>query len=444
MNNQDIDIKNLQFISEDRGSFFSKTCREYRWKFVLDGIQRIISLYHSKIIGRRTIYLGNQQIWRHSKYTYNFQHSFQIEAHNISIIQNGYTYMLKIDGVPFNRLLNEQKLRRFNILKETFLEKEKEKMDKIKKNREIRRFRTFNRGSAGIPISRRNEVQSNIYKTNIYTSFRGLEKINNENENENENDIKTSSKNNDINNINNEPDIEPKEINLNQGQYYYYDEESSDDLSNRANDGGDSNKDEDEEEDNDDKTIQESFRPPEDDGIFNSGNQLDENDNEQNEIDEDDENNINNENNIDNKNNDENEDIKEEDKNNKKTSYNNINNEPLPINQNKIEENFKKIKIESKNNKNDINNNIFNINNDDNNNINKDNNNNINNDNNINNKNNIDLLGEEIYNSLRDKDYNNFDNNLNINYLISQQQKYSDYKSNNPSNPFEGDSINTN
>ncbi len=162
MNNQDIDIKNLQFISEDKGSFFSKTCREYRWKFVLDGIQRIISLYHSKIIGRRTIYLGKQQIYRHRKYTYNFQYSFPIEVHNISIIQNGYTYILKIDGIAFNRLLNEQKLRRFNILKETFLEKEKAKLDKIKKSREIRKFRTFNRGSAGIPISRRNEDQSNI------------------------------------------------------------------------------------------------------------------------------------------------------------------------------------------------------------------------------------------------------------------------------------------
>ena len=36
----------------------------------------------------------------------------------------------------------------------------------------------------------------------------------------------------------------------------------------------------------------------------------------------------------------------------------------------------------------------------------------------------IDLLGEEIYNSSRDKDKynnNNIDNNFNINYFISQQ-----------------------
>ena len=46
------------------------------------------------------------------------------------------------------------------------------------------------------------------------------------------------------------------------------------------------------------------------------------------------------------------------------------------------------------------------------------------NENNINNENHIDLLGEEIYNSSRDKDKynnNNIDNNFNINYFISQQ-----------------------
>ena len=130
---QDIDIKNLQFTSEDTGSFFSKTYTEYNWKFTLDGIQRSIKLNHSKILGRRTIYLGNQEICRYQKYTYNFQYSFPIEVHNISIAQNGETYTLKIDNIPFNRLLNEQKLQRFNIIKETFLEKEKSKKDKRKK-----------------------------------------------------------------------------------------------------------------------------------------------------------------------------------------------------------------------------------------------------------------------------------------------------------------------
>ncbi len=92
MDNQGIYIKNLQFTLEDTGSFFNKTYIEYKWKFIFDGIQRAISLYHSKILGRRTIYLGKQEICRYQRYTYNFQYSFPLETHTISIIQNDDTY----------------------------------------------------------------------------------------------------------------------------------------------------------------------------------------------------------------------------------------------------------------------------------------------------------------------------------------------------------------
>ena len=443
MENQELDIKNLQFTSEDTGSFFSKTYTEYNWKFILDGVHRSITLNHSKILGRRTIFLGNQEICRYQKYTYNFHYSFPIEVHTISITQSDDSYILKIDEIPFNRLLNEQKLRRFNIIKETFLEKERERKDKKKKEREIRKFRTFNRGSAGIPISRRTDDQRNKYNTSIYSSNR----YNEENLNiDNENSINTSSNRNDIinSNINNEEKKKENEIILNQEQYdYYYEDEMSEDLSNKAIDGGDSDRDEDEDEngneDNDeDKTIQESFRPPEDDDFYND---------EYEEEREDDEKNINNINNIEDKREDEEEDdIKEkEKKNNNIANYNNINNELQPIKSNKKESHLKKIKIKSKKNKflenkvkeNEKNNNDNIINEK----------NNIDNENNINNENNhFDLLGEEIYNSSRDKDLynNNVNNNLNINYLISQKEKhFNDYKSNNPSNPFEDDSINT-
>ena len=467
MNNQDIDIKNLQFTSEDTGSFFSKTYTEYNWKFTLDGIQRSITLYHSKILGRRTIYLGKQEICRYQRYTYNFKYSFPIDTHNISIIQSDDSYILRIDEVPFNRLLNEQKLRRFNIIKETFLEKEQMKKDKKKRDREIRKFRTFNK-NGGIPISLRTNNQRNIYRTNIYSSNREIE----ENLNiENENDINTSSKrnNNDvINNFENgEKGVEnenKKVIFLNPEQYdYYYDEEYSDDISNKAIDGGDSDKDEDEDdnEETDDKTIQESFRPPEDD-IFKTGNDYNDDDNDNdNEPEDFEENNIkNDDNNIDNnidKDKEENEEQKnevgEEDEKDEKdkgkqniNNYNKIINELQPIKSKKKEKHLKKIKIDSKKDKKKIKNKNNDINNIENN-INNDYNYNNNNDNNINNENNnIDLLGEEIYNSSRDKDlYNNVDNNLNINYLLSQgKQNYSDYKSNNPSNPFEDESIKTN
>ena len=426
MDNQDIDIKNLQFSSEDIGSFFSKSYTEYIWKFDLDGVKRTITLKHSKLLGTRIIHLGKQQICKYRKYTYNFKYSFSIDIHNISITQSDGTYILKIDEIPFNKLLNEQKLRRFNIIKETFLENDKGKKNKKRKVGEIRKFLTFNRGTTSIPISRRTEDQRNIYRTNISSSSYNdiSENINNDN------NIDTSTNKN--SSMNEESSSNRKEIIMNPERFdeYYYNEELSEDLSNMAIDGGDSDKDED--ENDDDKTVQESFRPPDYD-IFNTENQMDDDsdDFEENEKDENNinnDNNINNENNIDNINNiDKKKEYKNEKEEEKKDNDNNINNDLLPNKYNII--NNKDIE--------DNENNINNINND----------NNINNINNINNNDHIDLLGEEIYNSSRDKDLynnNNIDNNLNINNILSQKQKYSDYKSNNPSNPFEDDSINTN
>jgi len=441
MDNQDIDIKNLQFTSEDIGSFFSKSYTEYKWKFDLDGVKRTITLNHSKLLGTRIIYLGKQQICKYRKYTYNFKYSFSIDIHNISIIQSDGTYILKIDDIPFNKLLNEQKLRRFDIIKETFLEKDKGRKNKKRKVGEIRKFLTFNRGSSSIPISRRTEDQRNIYRTNISrSSFNDMS----ENSNiYNENNIDTSTnKNSSIN----EESSNRKEIILNPERFdeYYYDDELSEDLSNMAIDGGDSDKDED--ENDDDQTVQESFRPPDYD-IFNNGNQMD-NDSDDFEENEEDENNINNINNDNNNDNINNIDKKKEYENEKqeenKDKDNEINNDieqnKSNKHKNKNKKGLKKIKIKKEENKyNIINNKEI-----------EDNENNINNDNNINNINNndhIDLLGEEIYNSSRDKDLyniNNIDNNLNINNILSQKQKYSDYKSSNPSNPFEDDSINTN
>ena len=103
MDNTNLDIKNLEFNVEDTGIFFSKTYTEYNWKFLLDGIIRKISLYHSKILGRRTIYLGNQKICCYQRYTYNFQYSFTLDVHTISINQTDDTYILKIDGISFNK-----------------------------------------------------------------------------------------------------------------------------------------------------------------------------------------------------------------------------------------------------------------------------------------------------------------------------------------------------
>jgi len=470
MNNQEIDIKNLEFTSEDTGTIFSWTYSEYFWKFTLDGIQRAISLYHSRLLGRRTIYLGEREICRYQRYTYSFFYSFPIDTHTISIAQSDDTYILKIDDVPFNKLLNEQKLRRFNIIKDTFLEKEKTKRDR--KRNEIRKFRTFNRNMV-IPISRRTEDDPK-YRTDIYSSKRDTDTDKDKDLDENlninkENSIDTSTNKRSINDINNEQNNNQEFINPEQyyDEGYYYDAESSEELSNKAIDGGDSINDEDDDDINvveDDRTIKESFRAPYDDELYNTNDNLDDNDidfenNEELEEINQEEAKNNSEKIKENKNSinvikEEDEEIFEDFKEDDEIkNYNEINNELEPIKSKKKKEKSKKKSKKDKGDKKKKKKNkeeIININND------NDNENNINNDNN----NHIDLLGEEIYNSSRDKDLyinnnnfssnfnnnnfnNNVDNNLNINYLLAQKQDYSGYKSTNPSNPFESASINT-
>ena len=427
--NADLDIKNLEFTSEDTGYIYTKTYSEYKWKFTLDGIIRNISLYHSKILGRRTIYLGNREICRYQRYTYNFHYSFPIDIHTISITQSEDSYILKIDGIPFNKLLNEQKLNRFNIIRDIFSDKN----NKINK-KNIKPLLTYKGGRGNIVISNRNDLSKrDIYKTNINSAYR---------ENDIENDkniINTSSKRTD-NTLQNS--------NIN-SEYYNYDdynyEEASEDLSNKAIDGGDSQRDE-EDEDEDEKENEENNIVKENNtlnDIFQTNNNFDDEDEieeEPEEIEkqeeEDGEIDIKN-NNKDEKDEDESSSDEEEQeintkekKNEKeKESYNNINNELMPIkfkknkkeNKSKESKETKKEKKKTKNNKvvNKDNEN-YNYDEDDIYNINNDNN----NDSNINNENHIDLLGEEIYNSSRDKDKyinDNINNNFNINEFISQQ-----------------------
>ena len=431
--NADLDIKNLEFTSEDTGYIYTKTYSEYKWKFTLDGIIRNISLYHSKILGRRTIYLGNREICRYQRYTYNFHYSFPIDIHTISITQSEDSYILKIDGIPFNKLLNEQKLNRFNIIRDIFSDKN----NKINK-KNIKPLLTYKGGRGNIVISNRNDISKrDIYKTNINSAYR---------ENDIENDkniINTSSKRTD-NTLQNS--------NIN-SEYYNYDdynyEEASEDLSNKAIDGGDSQRDE-EDEDEDEKENEENNIVKENNNLndifqtnnFNNNNFDDEDEIEEEpeeiekQEEEDGEIDIKN-NNKDEKDEDESSSDEEEQeintkekKNEKeKESYNNINNELMPIkfkknkkeNKSKESKETKKEKKKTKNKKivNKDNEN-YNYDEDDIYNINNDNN----NDSNINNENHIDLLGEEIYNSSRDKDKyinDNINNNFNINEFISQQ-----------------------
>ena len=70
---------------------------------------------------------------------YFFSFSFPFEFHNIAITQKDYFYTLKINNISFSNLLNDIKLKKFNILKDKYKEKQKEKTKKKKKSSFIRR-----------------------------------------------------------------------------------------------------------------------------------------------------------------------------------------------------------------------------------------------------------------------------------------------------------------
>ena len=139
--NRDLNIRNLSFNSEELGTFFSKSYIIYTWKFNLDGVQRVITLAHSRIKGKRVITLDKKEICNFMKYTYRFSYEFSIDSHTITINQNDEGYILKIDGINFQKLINQQKLERYNIIREEYIKehpiiiekpKEEEKKEEIK------------------------------------------------------------------------------------------------------------------------------------------------------------------------------------------------------------------------------------------------------------------------------------------------------------------------
>lgn len=121
MYDDDIKVSNLRYSEEENGTFFSKSKKTYTWKFVLDGIPRVIVLEHSRLSGKRLIFLDKKQLVHYMKYTYNFSYSFSIDKHNISIQQVGNGYELRIENIPYQTLINRQKLARYNVIREEYI-----------------------------------------------------------------------------------------------------------------------------------------------------------------------------------------------------------------------------------------------------------------------------------------------------------------------------------
>jgi len=251
----DLDIKNLSFSSEDTGYFFAKSKSEYIWKFNLDKVSRKILLEHSRIKGKRVIYLDDKEICKFMKYTYNFTYSFSIDKHIIQINQDGDNYLLKIDGVSFKKLENQQKLERYNIIREEYIKehpitltkpveqlvKEKEdakKRTRIEQEDVLRRYREqfemnnninnqFEQGGNKTVVDRYKENINLIGENNAEESEEKSENDDNDDVNENKLDQKENEEedeedekeeDNDNNNINKFNSQSERVINNNKNQ----------------------------------------------------------------------------------------------------------------------------------------------------------------------------------------------------------------------------------
>jgi len=251
----DLDIKNLSFSSEDTGYFFAKSKSEYIWKFNLDKVSRKILLEHSRIKGKRVIYLDDKEICKFMKYTYNFTYSFSIDKHIIQINQDGDNYLLKIDGVSFKKLENQQKLERYNIIREEYIKehpitltkpveqlvKEKEdakKRTRIEQEDVLRRYREqfemnnninnqFEQGGNKTVVDRYKENINLIGENNEEESEEKSENDDNDDVNENKLDQKENEEedeedekeeDNDNNNINKFNSQSERVINNNKNQ----------------------------------------------------------------------------------------------------------------------------------------------------------------------------------------------------------------------------------
>ena len=120
-NDEDLNVRNLTYTEEDSGIFFASTKKIFTWKFILDGISRTIILEHSRLTGKRKVFLDKKELVHFMKYTYSFSYSFSIDKHNISIQQIGYSYELRIENIPFRNLINKQKLPRYNVIREEYI-----------------------------------------------------------------------------------------------------------------------------------------------------------------------------------------------------------------------------------------------------------------------------------------------------------------------------------
>jgi len=124
-----LNIHNLEFSKNEYTNCLLISSVEYTWKFVLNNNLHIINLFYKKLFGKRQVFLDNKNIFSKNSFINDFRISFPIDFINITIVQKENYYVLKINDISFNKILNDLKIKKFNILENDYKKdwKKKEK-----------------------------------------------------------------------------------------------------------------------------------------------------------------------------------------------------------------------------------------------------------------------------------------------------------------------------
>jgi len=174
----ELDIRNLVFHKNEFTNCFLISCVKYTWKFNLNNKTHIIFLFYIKLFGKRQIFLDNKKIYDKSKFTYNFIFSFPVEYCNITICQKENCYILKINDISFNKILNDLKIKKFNILEDNYKikqeEKKKKRLQKLKNKILLETVKNFEKKEK--KVVKKNEKNEEDDSKTIHQSFEINEK----------------------------------------------------------------------------------------------------------------------------------------------------------------------------------------------------------------------------------------------------------------------------
>ena len=107
----------------------------YIWSFILDGKQRKIEFWDSKISGKKRLTADSKELLNDKIKSDDFSYSFKIERHFFTILKVKDEFELKVDNLPFIEIMNDERCGKLEKMRENLKKKEKENEMKNKNNK---------------------------------------------------------------------------------------------------------------------------------------------------------------------------------------------------------------------------------------------------------------------------------------------------------------------